>query len=470
MNLSYNWLKTYIDLDLTPEELCEVLTGIGLEVGGMEQVESIKGGLAGLVIGEVISCEPHPDSDHLSKTRVNTGGIELLPVICGAPNVAAGQKVVVAPVGTTLYKGNETLVIKKAKIRGEVSEGMICSEIETGLGTDADGIIVLPGDAPVGMKASEYFGIENDWVIEIDITPNRIDSASYLGVARDLAAALKRKGPNGYRKPSVETFSAGNQKSGVISLEVRNPEACPRYSGVTLTGVEVKESPLWLQNRLRSIGLTPINNVVDVTNFVLFETNQPLHAFDADEIKGGQVIVQTLPAGTKFTTLDGAERSLDASDLMICNAEEGMCIGGVFGGIRSGVKLSTKNIFLESACFDPVYIRKTARRHGLFTDASFRFERGTDINGTLYALKRAALLIMEVAGGSIASEILDFYPTPVNGFPVDVTWHSINRLIGKELEKETIKEILTIPGNLHRGRNGKGTFTPCADLSRRCET
>ncbi len=455
MELSYNWLKTYLNHDLTPSELCSALTDIGLEVADMKQVESIKGGLAGLVIGEVVTCIPHPGSDHLSKTEVNTGGPGLLPVICGAPNVAAGQKVVFAPVGTTLFKGEEILTIKKAKIRGEISEGMICSEIETGLGTDADGIIVLPADAPVGVKASDYFHIENDWVIEIDITPNRIDGASHLGAARDLSAFLRKTGVDGYQKPSVSHFAVENQNL-TIPVEVRNTAACPRYSGITITGVEVKESPLWLQNRLRLIGLTPINNVVDVTNFVLYETNQPLHAFDADEIKGGKVIVQTLPAGTKFTTLDGALRTLDENDLMICDAEEGMCIAGVFGGIRSGVKLSTKNLFLESACFDPVYIRKTSRRHGLYTDASFRFERGTDLNGTLYALKRAALLIREVAGGTISSEIQDIYPSPVNGFPVEVTWHNIKRLIGKELGKDTIKQILngleiSIEGESERG-------------------
>lgn len=472
MELSYNWLKTYLNHDLTPAELCSALTSIGLEVGDMKQTESVKGGLAGLIIGEVVTCIPHPDSDHLSKTEVNIGGPGLLPVICGAPNVAAGQKVVVAPVGTILYMGNETLTIKKAKIRGEISEGMICSEIETGLGTDADGIIVLPDDASTGTKASDYFHVENDWVIEIDITPNRIDSASHLGVARDLAAFLRKTGRDGYQKPPVDNFATGNRNL-TIPVEIKNREACPRYSGVTISGVEVKESPLWLQNRLRSIGLTPINNVVDVTNFVLFETNQPLHAFDADEIKGRKIIVQTLPAGTKFTTLDGAVRALDESDLMICNGEEGMCIAGVFGGIRSGVKLSTKNLFLESACFDPVYIRKTARRHGLYTDASFRFERGTDVNGTIYALKRAALLIQEVAGGTISSEIQDIYPSPVEGFPVEITWHNVNRLIGKELGKETIKNILhgleiSIEGESERGLSLK-VPTYRVDVKRECD-
>jgi phenylalanyl-tRNA synthetase beta chain len=442
MKLSYNWLKTYIDLEMTPAQLCELLTGIGLEVGSLEQIEIVRGGLEGLVVGKVILCEPHPDSDHLSKTRVSIGGDDLLPIICGAPNVAAGQKVVVATAGATLYQGNTAFTIKKAKIRGEISEGMICSELEMGLGSDGSGIMVLPDDAPLGAKAKDYFNLETDWVIEIDITPNRIDCASHLGVARDVAASLRQSTPVRYRKPSVENFSIDNQDL-TIPVEVILPEACPRYSGVSITGVEVKESPRWLQNRLKSIGLTPINNIVDITNFVLFETGQPLHAFDAGEIDGGRVIVRTSPAGTKFVTLDGTERKLDGTDLIICNEKEGMCIGGVFGGIKSGVKLSTKNIFLESACFDPVFIRRTSRRHGLYTDASFRFERGTDINGTLYAMKRAALLIKEIAGGKISSEIQDFYPHPVEGYPVEVSWNNIRRLIGKNLGEDTIREILS---------------------------
>ena len=441
MKVSYNWLKTYIDLDLTPVQLSELLTSIGLEVGGMEQVDSIKGGLEGLVTGEVVTCVPHPNSDHLSITTVNTGSGGLLPIVCGAPNVAAGQKVIVALVGATLYEGDKEFVIKKAKIRGEVSEGMICSETEIGTGTDGSGIMVLPAETAVGIPAADYFGVETDWVIEVDITPNRIDGASHLGIARDVAAALKRQGENSYKRPSVDHFKTDNNNLD-IPVEVLNVKACPRYSGVTISGVEVKESPAWLQNRLKAIGLTPINNVVDVTNFVLFETGQPLHAFDASEITGGKVTVRTTLPGTKFITLDGAERKLDENDLMICNAEEGMCIGGVFGGIRSGVKHTTRNIFLESACFDPVFIRKTSRRHGLFTDASFRFERGTDINGTIYALKRAALLIQEVAGGKVSSEIKDIYPNPVQGFPVEITYHNVNRLIGKEIPKDELKSVL----------------------------
>lgn len=441
MKVSYNWLKSYIQFDHTPSQLCELLTSIGLEVGGSEEVESIRGGLKGLVIGKVLTCVPHPNSDHLSITTVDTGSGEILPIVCGAPNVRAGQKVVVATVGTTLYDGDQTFEIKKAKIRGEVSEGMICSETEIGVGSDSSGIMVLPEESVIGTAASDYFKVESDWVIEVDITPNRIDGASHIGVARDIAAALRQTGENGYKRPSVESFKVDNHQLD-INVEVLNPEACPRYSGVSISGVEVGESPAWLQNRLKAIGLTPINNIVDITNFVLFETGQPLHAFDADEITGGKVIVRTLMPGTRFKTLDGAERKLDEKDLMICNSNEGMCIAGVFGGIDSGIKTTTQNVFLESACFDPVYIRKTSRRHGLFTDASFRFERGTDINATIYALKRAAILIKEIAGGTISSEIKDYYPQPVQGYPVEVSYHNINRLIGKTIPKETLKEIL----------------------------
>ena len=442
MNISYSWLKDYIDIDLSLEEIAKILTQIGLEVGGIEEVETVKGGMNGLVIGEVVTCEPHPNSDHLSKTTVNIGTGELLPIVCGAPNVAAGQKVVVATVGTTMYMGKDEFMIKKSKIRGEVSEGMICAEDEIGIGTDHAGIIVLPENAQVGMPAKDYYNIQSDWCIEVDLTPNRIDAASHIGVARDLAASLRNTVEQGYKKPSVEGFKVDNHNLE-IPVEVKNPEACPRYSGVTISGVTIKESPEWLKRRLKTIGLSPINNVVDVTNYVLYEAGQPLHAFDAGEIKGGKVVVRTLNNGAKFVTLDGVERSLNENDLMICNAEDGMCIGGVFGGLTSGVKDSTTNIFLESACFDPVFIRKTARRHGLNTDASFRFERGTDPNGVIYALKRAAMLIKEVAGGTISSEIVDIYPEPISHFKVDVSFGNIKRLIGKELGKETIKNILT---------------------------
>lgn len=442
MNISYSWLKDYIQLEESPEQICKILTSLGLEVGNLEEVETIKGGMKGLVIGEVVTCVPHPNSDHLSKTTVNIGTDELLPIVCGAPNVAAGQKVVVATVGTTLYVGNEEFTIKKSKIRGEESHGMICAEDEIGLGTNHDGIIVLDTNAPVGAPAKDYFKMDSDWVIEIDLTPNRIDAGSHIGVARDLAASLNLVRPVAYTRPSVAGFKVDNHNLN-IPVEVINPEACPRYSGITISGVEIKESPEWLKNRLKTIGQTPINNIVDVTNYVLFETGQPLHAFDAKEIAGGKVIVRTMPAGTRFVTLDGTERELGDKDLMICNSDEGMCIGGVFGGIKSGIKYSTTNVFLESACFDPVFIRKTARSHGLNTDASFRFERGTDPNNVIYALKRAALLIKEVAGGTISSEIVDIYPKPVEDFKVEAGYANIERVIGKKLEKETIRKILT---------------------------
>ena len=442
MNISYSWLKDYIALEQSPEEIGKILTQIGLEVGGIEEVETVKGGMKGLVIGEVVTCVPHPNSDHLSKTTVNVGTGNLLDIVCGAPNVAAGQKVVVATVGTTLYMGSDEFTIKKSKIRGEVSEGMICAEDEIGIGTDHAGIIVLDENAKVGTEAKDYFKVESDWAIEVDLTPNRIDAASHIGVARDLAAYLSKSKKIEISRPSVEGFKVDNHNLE-IPVEVKNPEACPRYSGVTIANVTVKESPAWLKQRLKTIGLSPINNIVDITNYVLHETGQPLHAFDASAITSGKVTVQTLPTGTKMVTLDEVERKLDENDLSICNENEPMCIGGVFGGIDSGVKDSTKNIFLESAYFDSVYIRKTARRHGLNTDASFRFERGTDPNGVIYALKRAALLIKEIAGGTISSDIVDIYPQPIEDFKVEVSYANIKRLIGKDLGKDTIKNILS---------------------------
>jgi phenylalanyl-tRNA synthetase beta chain len=441
MKISYSWLKDYIALEQSPEEIAKILTQIGLEVGGIEEFETVKGGMKGLVIGEVITCMPHPNSDHLSKTTVNIGTGNILEIVCGAPNVAAGQKVVVATVGTTLFMGNDEFTIKKSKIRGETSEGMICAEDEIGIGTNHAGIIVLDENAKVGTPAKDYYKVESDWIIEVDLTPNRIDAGSHIGVARDLAAYLRKSQDISVKRPSVDHFSVDNQKL-TIQVDLINKEACPRYSGVTISDVTVQESPAWLKQRIKAIGLTPINNIVDITNYVLHETGQPLHAFDAASITTGKVTVQTLPTGTKMITLDEVERKLDENDLSICNGMEPMCIGGVFGGIDSGVKDSTKNIFLESACFDSVYIRKTARRHGLNTDASFRFERGTDPNGVIYALKRAALLIKEVAGGTISSEIVDIYPQPVADFKVDVTYHNIKRLIGKDLGKETIRNIL----------------------------
>lgn len=441
MNISLNWLKDYLKTDLDVEEICEILTSIGLEVGGYEKFESIRGGLKGLVIGEVKTCIPHPDSDHLHITTVDLGAGSLSPIVCGAPNVAAGQKVVVATIGTVLYDGDKEFVIKKSKIRGQESEGMICAEDEIGIGDDHSGIIVLPDTAQVGTPAAEYYNITSDYVIEVDITPNRVDGASHLGVARDLAAYLQQKQDIQYTLPSVEQFRADSDTSG-ISIEVLRPEACPRYAGVTIEGVEIKDSPDWLKVRLKAIGLHPINNVVDVTNYILFELGQPLHAFDLNKVKGNKVVVRSFPTGTKFVTLDGVERELNENDLMVCNTAEPMCIAGVFGGQESGITENTKNVFLESACFDPVFVRKTARRHGLNTDASFRFERGTDPNIVIYALKRAALLIKELGGGKITSEIIDIYPTPVQDFEVEVRYAHVDRLIGKQIGKEQIKKIL----------------------------
>ena len=442
MNISLNWLNDYLKTGLPVEEICKILTSIGLEVGGYEKFESVKGGLKGLVIGEVKTCEPHPDSDHLHITTVDLGDGRLTPIVCGAPNVAAGQKVVVATIGTVLYDGDKEFVIKKSKIRGQESEGMICAEDEIGIGTDHAGIIVLPADVKAGTPASEYYRITTDYVIEIDITPNRVDGASHLGVARDLATYLKQNGHIDYTLPSVEQYKA-DSTDAILSIEVKRPEACIRYAGVCIEGVTVKESPEWLRNRLKAIGLNPINNVVDITNYILFELGQPLHAFDKDKIKGNKVILRSFPTGTKFVTLDGMERELNENDLMVCNEEAPMCIAGVFGGIESGITENTQNVFLESACFDPVFVRKTARRHGLSTDASFRFERGTDPNIVIYALKRAALLIKELAGGKITSDIIDIYPAPVKDFEVEVKYSHIDRLIGKAIGKENIKKILT---------------------------
>ncbi len=442
MKISYNWLKSYIDIDIPVEQLSEILTDIGLEVGGIEEVKSVKGGMEGLVIGKVLTCEKHPNADKLSVTTVDVGMGESLPVVCGAPNMAAGQKVVVATVGAVLYQGDESFKIKKSKIRGEVSEGMICAEDEIGLGNNHDGIMVLPDDVAEGTPAKEYFNIENDTVFEIDLTPNRIDSASHIGVARDLAAYLKQtRNDVSVKIPSVEDFTVDNHNFPVEVI-VENKEACTRYSGVTISGVKVEESPDWLKKRLVSIGMTPINNIVDITNFVLHELGQPLHSFDGDEISGNKVVIKTLDEGAPFVTLDEKERELSDNDLMICNAEKGMCIAGVFGGLDSGVSDSTTKIFLESACFNPVYVRKTAKRHVLSTDASFRFERGTDPNITVYALKRAAMLIKEVAGGAISSDVVDVYPVHVADFEVEVLYQNIDRMIGKNISKDRIKLIL----------------------------
>ena len=442
MNISYNWLKEYLDFDLQPDEVAAALTSIGLETGGVEEVQTIKGGLEGLVIGEVLTCEDHPNSDHLHITTVNVGGEAPLQIVCGAPNVAAGQKVVVAVNGTRLYDGDQCFTIKKSKIRGVESNGMICAEDEIGIGTDHSGIIVLPADVVVGTLAKDYYNVKSDYVLEVDITPNRVDATSHYGVARDLAAYLKQAGkPAALRLPSVEAFKIDDE-TPAIEVVVENEEACLRYSGVTIKGVTVKESPEWLQNRLRVIGLRPINNVVDVTNFILHELGQPLHSFDAAKIKGNKVVVKAVEAGTKFVTLDGVERTLTDRDLMICNTEEPMCIGGVFGGLDSGVTEQTTDVFLESACFHPTWIRKTARRFGLNTDASFRFERGLDPNNTIYVLKRAALLIQELAGGKITGAIQDVYPKVVEPYRVEVSYAKINSLIGKEIPVETVKSIV----------------------------
>lgn len=441
MKISLNWLKDYIDINQSPEEVSRLLTDTGLEVEGLENFEQVQGGLKGLVIGEVLTCEKHPNADKLKVTIVDIGTGAPTPIVCGAPNVASGQKVVVATVGATLYPaGQEPFKIKKAKIRGEVSEGMICAEDEIGLGTSHEGIMVLDTSLPAGTPAGEYFKLEDDIVIEIGLTPNRADATSHIGVARDLKAVLKTP----VIWPDVNNFKVDNT-SNTIEVKVENTAACPRYSGLTISNIAVGPSPGWLQQKLKALGISPINNVVDATNFILHEMGQPLHAFDADEITGKKVIVKTLSQGTTFTTLDEKERKLQANDLMICNGnEEGMCIAGVFGGIKSGVKATTKSIFLESAYFSADYIRRTAQHHQLKTDASFRYERGTDPNITVYALKRAAMLIKTLAGGEITSEVIDIYPQKIKNFEVKVKYKNIDRLIGKRIPQEKVFEILNL--------------------------
>ena len=430
-------------MNISYAEVAEALTSIGLEVGGVEEVQSIKGGLEGIVIGEVLTCEPHPNSDHMHITTVNLGSGDPVQIVCGAPNVAAGQKVVVATLGTKLYDGDECFTIKKSKLRGVESLGMICAEDEVGLGTSHDGIMVLPADAVPGTPAKDYFNIKSDYVLEVDITPNRADACSHYGVARDLYAYLVQAGKaTSLTRPSDDAFCVDNQDLP-IAIEVADTTACPRYAGVTVKGVTVKESPAWLQDKLRLIGLRPINNVVDVTNYILHAYGQPLHCFDADKIKGGKVIVKTMPQDTPFVTLDGVERKLDAHDLMICNAEEPMCMAGVFGGLDSGSTEATKNVFLESAYFNPTVVRKTARRHGLNTDSSFRFERGIDPNSVIYCLKQAAMLIKELAGGTISMDIKDLYPHPIADFTVDLNYQYVHDLVGKTIPVETIKRIVT---------------------------
>ncbi len=443
MNVSYKWLKKYIDITLTPQEVGNALTSLGLEVGTVEEVETIRGGLKGLVVGKVLSCQPHHDSDHLHVTKVDLGdGEEPKQIVCGAANVAEGQKVIVATIGATLYDGDQSFTIKKSRLRGVDSYGMICAEDEIGIGSDHSGIIVLPDEAVVGTPAAEYYGVESDWMIEVDLTPNRIDGASHYGVARDLAAWLKANGMEAnLHRPDVEEFKP-DRADGAIPVTVENGEACPRYCGLTIRNVEVNESPKWLRDLLLAAGQRPINNIVDITNYILLGTGQPLHCFDLDKIKGNRVVVKTVAAGTKFTTLDGVERTLTDRDLMICNAEEPMCIGGVFGGLDSGVTEQTKSIFLESAYFHPTWIRKSARRFGLNTDASFRFERGIDPNGTVYNLKLAALLVKELAGGEICGDIIDVKQHDFPGFPVELNFDYVHSLIGKEIGKDTIKSIV----------------------------
>ena len=441
MNISYKWLKEYVDFNLTPQQVCDALTSTGLEVDALEEVQSIRGGLKGLYVGKVLTCEVHPNSDHLHVTTVDLGKGEPSQIVCGAPNVAAGQKVIVADLGCVLYDGDQEFVIKKSKLRGVESNGMICAEDEIGVGTSHDGIIVLPEDAVVGTPAAEYYNLESDWLIEVDITANRADALSHWGVARDLYAWLKQNGyETSLHRPAVDNFVVDNHDLP-IEVKIENTEACKRYACVSVTGCEVKESPDWLKNKLTTIGLRPINNIVDITNYVMMAYGQPLHTFDADMVKGHQIVVKTMPEGTPFVTLDGEEHKLSDRDLAICNAEDAMCIAGVFGGKGSGTYETTKNVVLESAYFHPTWIRKSARRHGLSTDASFRFERGIDPNGVIYALKQAALLCKELAGGKVSMEICDVYPEKMENAVVDLQYSYVHNLVGKDIPVETIKSI-----------------------------
>lgn len=441
MNISYKWLKEYVDFDLTAQQVCDALTSTGLEVDALEEVQSIKGGLKGLYVGKVLTCEAHPNSDHLHVTTVDLGKGEPSQIVCGAPNVAAGQKVIVADLGCVLYDGDQEFVIKKSKLRGVESNGMICAEDEIGVGTSHEGIIVLPEDAVVGTPAAEYYHLESDWLIEVDITANRADALSHWGVARDLYAWLKQNGyETSLHRPDCTKFKVDNH-SLPIDVTIENQEACKRYACVSVTDCEVKESPDWLKNKLTTVGLRPINNIVDITNYVMMAYGQPLHTFDADMVKGHQIVVKTMPEGTPFQTLDGEEHKLSDRDLAICNAEDPMCIAGVFGGKGSGTYETTKNVVLESAYFHPTWIRKSARRHGLSTDASFRFERGVDPNGTIYALQQAAILCQELAGGKVSMEICDVYPEPMKNPVVELGYEYVHNLVGKDIPVETIKGI-----------------------------
>lgn len=473
MNISYKWLKEYVDFNLTPQEVCDALTSEGLEVDALEEVQSIRGGLKGLYVGKVLTCESHPNSDHLHVTTVDLGKGEPSQIVCGAPNVAAGQKVIVADLGCVLYDGDKEFVIKKSKLRGVESNGMICAEDEIGVGTSHDGIIVLPEDAKVGMPAAEYYNLESDWLIEVDITANRADALSHWGVARDLYAWLKQNGyETSLHRPSDEGFAVDNEDLP-IDVEIVNNEACQRYACVSITDCEVKESPDWLKNKLTTIGLRPINNIVDITNYVMMAYGQPLHCFDADMVKGHKIVVKTMPEGTPFVTLDGEEHKLSERDLAICNAEEPMCIAGVFGGKGSGTYDSTRNVVLESAYFHPTWIRKSARRHGLSTDASFRFERGIDPNGTIYALKQAAILCKELAGGKVSMQIKDVYPKKIENFKVDLKYSYVNQLIGKELPVDTIKSIVTSLEMTILGEDAEGLMLEVpayrVDVQRPCD-
>ena len=441
MNISYKWLKEYVDFDLTAQQVADALTSTGLEVDALEEVQSIKGGLKGLYVGKVLTCEAHPNSDHLHVTTVDLGKGEPSQIVCGAPNVAAGQKVIVADLGCVLYDGDQEFVIKKSKLRGVESNGMICAEDEIGIGNDHSGIIVLPEDAVVGTPAAEYYHLESDWLIEVDITANRADGLSHWGVARDLYAWLKS---NGYEtkmhRPDCSAFKVDNHNLP-IEVVIENQEACKRYACVSVTDCEVKESPDWLKNKLTTVGLRPINNIVDITNYIMMAYGQPLHTFDADMVKGHKIVVKTMPEGTPFQTLDGEEHKLSDRDLAICNEEDPMCIAGVFGGKGSGTYETTKNVVLESAYFHPTWIRKSARRHGLSTDASFRFERGVDPNGTIYALKQAAILCQELAGGKVSMEVCDVYPEPMKNAVVELSYQYVHNLVGKDIPVEAIKSI-----------------------------
>ena len=445
MEISFNWLKKYIDLgDTTPEQVATILTDIGLEVEEFKKIETIRGGLQGVVVGYVATCEEHPDSDHLHITTVDVGAEAPLQIVCGAPNCRQGLKVLCATVGSVLYPngGEEEFKIKRSKIRGVESLGMLCAEDELGIGASHDGIMELPEDAPVGMPARDFLNVKDDYLIGIGLTPNRVDAASHIGVARDLAAYLRSQGKDvKVELPSVEEFTVDNHDLE-IEVVVENTDAAPRYAGLTITDCKIAPSPEWMQNELRAAGINPKNNLVDITNYVLFELGQPLHAFDADKIEGKKVVVKCCDEGTPFVTLDGVERKLSKEDLMICSAERPMCIGGVYGGLDSGVSDTTVNIFLESAYFNPVSIRRSAKRHGLSTDASFRFERGIDPNIQVYALKRAALLFKELAGGKISSEIIDINPTPASDFVFELSLDRVNSLIGKEIPEQTVRTIL----------------------------